>query len=151
MMLRSFAVVLALVLVLAPAAKAQDFGVMESAEIIQPGNFKFTAYPIFVLGEDGADDDWGVALRGGYGFSDRLDGELGVAAYDGATLFGGNLELALLKTPPVAGGLNVSVRGGAHLVQTDGPDAVGLDLAAMLSTRIARSLDLVGSLDFNRN
>jgi hypothetical protein len=150
-MLRSFVTALALALLLAPAASAQDFGVMESAEIIQPGNFKFTAYPVFVLGENGGDDNWGVALRGGYGFSDRVDGELAVAAYDGRTLFGGNLELALLRTPPAIGAVNFSVRGGAHLAQADAADAVGLDLAAILSARVARELELVGSLDFTRS
>ena len=150
-MVRLFAIVFALALGLTSVGAAQDFGVMESAEVIQPGNFKLTGYPMFILGEGGIENEWGGVLRGGYGFTDRIDGELGVAVYDGSTLFGGNLEVAVLRTPPMVGGLDLSVRGGAHLVQNDGPDAVGLDLAALLSTRLTESLELVGSLDFNQN
>lgn len=140
-----------MVLLRASAGAAQDFGVMESAEIIQRGNLKFTGYPVFVLGEGGAEGDWGVALRGGYGFTERLDGELAVALYDGATLFGGNLEVALLRARRMVGGVDLSARGGVHLVQGDAADATGLDLAALLSTRVTPNLELVGSLDFNRN
>lgn len=148
---RSLAVAVAFVLLGASAGAAQDFGVMESAEIIQRGNLKFTGYPVFVLGDGGAGDNWGVVLRGGYGFTDRLDGELGVALYDGATLFGGNLEIALLRARRMVGGVDLSARGGAHLVRGDAADATGLDLAALLSTRVTPNLELVGSLDFNRN
>lgn len=111
---------------------------MESAEIIQRGNLKFTGYPVFVLGEGGAGGDWGVALRGGYGFTERLDGELAVALYDGATLFGGNLEVALLRARRMVGGVDLSARGGVHQVQGDAADATGLDLAALLSTRVTQ-------------
>jgi hypothetical protein len=153
MMFRTFVITSAVTFALAgaSAAGAQDFGVMESAEIIQPGNFKFTGYPMFVLGEDGLDDSWGVVLRGGYGFNDSLDGELGVAFYDGSTLIGGNLELALLRPPPAVGAVDLSVRGGAHLVQSDAEDALGLDLAGLLSTRLTQNLELVASLDFNEH
>jgi hypothetical protein len=149
----SFAVAFSLALALGGTslASAQSFGVMESAEIIQPGNFKFTGYPLVVLGEGEADNRWGAVLRGGYGFNERLDGELAVALYDGSTLLGGNVELALLRTPPVVGGLDLSVRGGAHLVQNDAADAVGVDLAALLSTRLTPNFELVGSLDFNES
>lgn len=152
-MARSFAITTALVLSvgLGSGAAAQDFGVMESAEIIQPGNFKFTAYPMFVLGEGGTENDWGAVLRGGYGFNDRVDGELGVALYDGSTLFGGNLEVAILRTPPAVGGLDLSVRGGGHLLRNDVADGFGLDLAALLSTRLTPNLELVGSLDYNQS
>ena len=130
---------------------AQTMGIMESAEIIQRGNFKFTGYPMLVLDDNGVDDDWGVVLRGGYGFTDRLDAELAVALLDGATLIGGNVELALMRALQARGGVDLSARGGLHLVDGDGPDAVGLDLAGILSTRLTPNLELVGSLDFNRN
>lgn len=133
----------------APGA-AQDFGVMESAEIIQRGNIKITGYPVFVLGGDGVEGDVGGVLRGGYGFSDRVDGELGVALYDGAVLFGGNLEAALLRARQRARGVDLSVRAGVYLLRGDAPDATGLDLAALLSTHLTPDLELVGSLDFDR-
>jgi hypothetical protein len=150
-MVRVVTIALALTLAGNSIAAAQDFGIMESAEIIQTGNFKFTGYPMLILGEDGAENDVGVVLRGGYGFNDRLDAELGVALYDGSTLLGGNVEVALLKSAPLVGGVDLSVRGGAHAVRNDGPDAVGLDLAGILSTRLNRNLELVGSLDFNEH
>ncbi|HEV2132288.1 MAG TPA: hypothetical protein VGR27_14330 [Longimicrobiaceae bacterium] len=40
-----------------------------------------------------------------YGFTDRLDGELAVALYDGAALFGGNIEAALLRALQLVGSL----------------------------------------------
>lgn len=130
---------------------AQDFGVMESAEIIQRGNLKFTGYPMFILRGEGADSDIGVILRGGYGFTDRLDGELMVAFHDAATLFGGNLELALVRAGAVVGGIDLAARGGVHLVQASGADATGLDLALLLSSHLTRNLEIIGALDFNRN
>ena len=100
---------------------------------------------------DGADGEVGFALRGGYGFTDRWDGELAVAFYDTATLFGGNLEVALLGAGSAASEIDLSVRGGVHLVQGDLADGTGLDLAGLLSTHLTPKLELVGSLDYNQN
>jgi hypothetical protein len=135
-----------------PAAGAQTFGIMESAEVIQPGNFKLAAYPMFVLGDDGADDELGVVVRGGYGFSNRLDAELGAAFFDGLTLLGGNVELALIRPLPAATAASfaLAVRGGAHLVQGEVEDALGLDLAALGSTHLTDRLELVGAVQYNR-
>ena len=129
---------------------AQGFGVMESAETIQRGNFKLVGYPMIFLGEDGADNEVGVVLRGGYGFTDRFDAELAVGLYDDATLFGINGELWLLRAPRGTTGLNFSARGGAHVVQTDGEDGTGLNLAGILSTRLTPQLEFVGALDYNQ-
>jgi hypothetical protein len=54
-------------------AAAQDFGLMNSAETINRGNFKLTANPILVFGKGNADNEVGVAVAGGYGFGDRFD------------------------------------------------------------------------------
>lgn len=147
MQIRRMAFLLAL-LGLPTAAAAQDFGIMESAEIIQPGNLKFTAYPVFIVEDTGGPEIGGV-IRGGYGFSDRVDGELGFAFFDSSYLFGGNLELALLRAMQSTRSVDLSVRGGAHVTSGDAEDPVGLDLAALLSTHVTRNLELIGSVDFN--
>ena len=136
----------------ASAASAQTFGIMESAETIQRGNFKLAGYPVFVLGDDGVDDELGVVLRGGYGFTDRFDAELGAAFYDGLTLFGGNVEVGLIqsfgRTPGT--GFDLALRGGVHLVDGEGDPVPGLELAALASTHLANRLELVGAVHYNR-
>src|SRR5688500_10003529 len=119
MTFRSALVGLIVAILWVPIASTQTFGIMESAEVIQPENIKLAAYPVFVLGNDGADDELGVVLRGGYGFSDHVDAELGAALFDGLTLLGGNVELALVRPRPAArvGAFALAVRGGAHLAQ----------------------------------
>ena len=149
MLLRTFSAALLAVALGASTVAAQDFGVMESAEIIQTGNFKFTGYPVFVFGQDGRDDDVGAVLRAGYGFSPRLDGELMLGLYE-ATHLGGNLELALLQSRAATGGVDVAARGGLHVVRGGVVDATGLDLALLLSSHLTPSLELVGAVDFNR-
>lgn len=151
MMVRVMPIAFALAIGLSSIGTAQDFGIMESAEIIQPGNFKLTAYPVLILGENGAGNDWGGVLRGGYGFTDRIDAELALALYDGSTLLGGNIELALLKSAALVGGIDLSARGGAHAVRNDIADAIGIDAAGILSSRLTQNLELVGSLDFGQN
>lgn len=143
-------VVLALTGFGASAATAQDFGVMESAETIQRGNFKIVGYPMFVFGEEGRDDEAGVVVRAGYGFTDRLDAEIGAAFYDGVTFLGANAELWLIRAVPGTSGLNLSARGGVHRAQTDGADATGLDLAALVSARVTPRTELLGALDYGQ-
>ena len=140
----------ALLVFAASGAATQGFGVMESAETIQRGNFKLVGYPMIFLGDDGGDNEVGVVLRGGYGFTDRFDAELGIGLYDGATLFGINAELWLLRAPRGTTGLNFSARGGAYLAQGDGEDGTGLNLAGILSSRLTPRLEFVGALDYNQ-
>ena len=134
----------------ASGAAAQGFGVMESAETLQRGNFKLVGYPMIVLGEGNLDNEVGLVLRGGYGFTDRFDAEIGVALYDDVTFLGANAELWLLRPPRGTTGLNFSARGGAYLVQSDGEDGTGLNLAGILSTRLTPQLEFVGALDYNQ-
>ena len=51
-----------------PAA-AQTVGVMQSAETMDTGTYKLALAPLMTFGEDGADDEFGVAGRAGYGLS----------------------------------------------------------------------------------
>src|SRR5262245_8412910 len=90
-----------LVLAAAGTAAAQDFGILESAETINQGNFKIRANPMVLFGKNGGDDDFGVVGVLGYGFTPRFDLEGGVAIYDGVTFFGANAEYWLVKENPI--------------------------------------------------
>ena len=101
MYLRRLAALLTLALLVPATAPAQDFGVMESAETINRGNFKLMAYQLVVFGEGGADKDFGVVLRGGYGVNDKFDVEGKIGLYENITFFGGDAEVWLLKDAPL--------------------------------------------------
>jgi len=150
MRIRGMLAALGVLTLAAGSAEAQDFGVMESAEIIETGNFKLAGYPILVFGDDGVDDELGFAVRGGYGFSDRFDAELGVAFLGDLLFLGVNGELLLVGPPPGTAGASLSARGGVHYVQSDMEDAPGLDLAAILSAPLGQRIEFVGALDYGR-
>jgi hypothetical protein len=141
---RLVAFVFALTLVVPAGSSAQDFGVMESAETINPGNFKVMGYPMFVFGQDGAEDDFGVVLRGGYGFTDNFDAEFKLGIFENITFIGGDAEFWLVKNAP----LDVSVSGGFHAGTGDDVlDTTGIDLTFLASAPIAERLELYGALD----
>lgn len=124
------------------AAGAQDFGVMESAETINQGNFKLSANPMFVFSD--FDDEIGVGLRFGYGFTPRFDMEAKAAFYDGLTFFGGDFEYWLVKNRP----WDVSGSAGLHFGRGDAVlDSTGVDLTLLTSRRVATALDFFAALD----
>jgi hypothetical protein len=125
--------------------QAQDFGVMESAETINQGNFKLKVNPMFLLGDS---DTTGVAGSAGYGFTPRFDAEFNLAAYDGVTLFGGNVEYWLLKGDPR---LDVSGSLGFHYANRDFGDETGIDLNVIASHHLTPRLDIYGALDMAFN
>jgi hypothetical protein len=126
---------------------AQDFGVMNSAETINRGNFKLMANPIVVFVEGDADNEVGVALVAGYGFTDSFDVEGKVAFYDGVKFFGADAEYWLLKEEPV----DVSVIGGFNLGRRDGGfDTTAFDFTFLGSGHVTPRLELYGGLDFSR-
>jgi hypothetical protein len=142
------AAVAALGLALPASVAAQDFGVMNSAETINKGNFKLMANPIIVIGKNGGDGETGVGIMGGYGFGDRFDVEAKVSFFDNLKFFGADAEYWLQKGKP----LDVSVIGGFHIADSDfGDNAKGLDLTLLGSGVIADKLELFGALDFSRN
>ena len=144
MLFRRLASIAAVVAVLAPAAaSAQDFGVMESAETINPGNFKLSVNPMFVF-PDYADTEIGVGLRFGYGFTPRFDMEAKAAFYDGLSFFGGDFEYWLVKNRA----WDVSGGAGIHFARGDAfADSPGIDLTLLASSHIARRLEFYGALD----
>jgi hypothetical protein len=142
--------VLALCVVLSPAfADAQDFGVMESAETIDKGNFKLRANPMFVFGDNSADDEPGIAGAFGYGFTDRMDAEFKVAFYDALTFIGGDAEFWLVKQPQ---SFNLSLSVGGHYANSDFSDHSGIDLTILGTHAVTSRLDIYGAVDmaFNR-
>lgn len=145
--MKSRLLLLAAVLVLhAGSADAQNF-LMNSAETINKGNFKLCAFPTVLLGEDGADNNWGIASRLGYGFTPSFDVEVKLAAFDGFKMYGADAELWLVK-----GENDVSVSAGGHKSSFDGDvgGSTAIDIALLASRSVARSLEAYvgGSLSF---
>lgn len=143
--MRLRAVVFVIALLGVPAAvHAQDFGVMESAETIDRGNFKFKANPMLLFGRNGGDADAGLALIVGYGVTPRFDVEGGIALYDGVQFFGGTAEYWLVKDRA----LDLSITGGLHVRRGDlTPDMTGVDLTVLASKHVSPRLELYGALD----
>jgi hypothetical protein len=128
-----------LALAAAAPAHAQNF-LMNSAETINKGNFKIAGFPTILFGEDGADDNFGVATRLGYGFTPSFDVEAKLAFFDDFKLYGADAELWLVK-----GTTDVSVAAGAHRADVDGGfDSTAVDLSVLVSGSIARKLELYG-------
>jgi hypothetical protein len=139
------ALLFALLLAIPAAASAQDFGIMESAETINKGNFKLRANPMFVFGRHGGDTDIGVAAVLGYGFTSSFDMEGGVAIYDGVTFFGGNGEYWVLKHAPI----DFSVAFGFHRRTGDQTaDYNGIDLTFLPGGHVSRNLEVYAGVDF---
>ena len=130
----------------AAPARAQNF-LMNSAETINRGNFKIAAFPTVLLGEDGAENEWGLAARLGYGFTNRFDAEAKLALFDGLKMYGADAEYWLVR-----GKTDVSLSGGFHLSDFDGEgaDSTALDLAAIASRNLGDDLEIYvgGSLSF---
>ena len=144
MLFRRLALIAAAVAVLAPAAaSAQDFGVAESAETVNTGNFKLSVNPMFVF-PDEADSEIGVGLRFGYGFTPRFDMEAKAAFYDGLYFLGGDFEYWLVKNKA----WDVSGGAGLHIARGDFvADSTGVDLTLLASRHVARRLEFYGALD----
>lgn len=119
---------------------------MNSAETINKGNFKLTGNPMIVFGKNGADSEVGVAVSGGYGFTDRFDVEARLAVFDGITFFGADAEYWVVKGQKV----DFSVAGGFHLGNTDFADTTALDLTFLGSGHVSDRLELYGGLDISR-
>ena len=143
MRLRPF--VLVLMLGICPAAAtAQDFGVLESAETIDRGNFKFKVNPMLIFGEDGADSRGGLTLLAGYGFTRRFDVEGGVALYSGITIVGATAEAWLVRDRQI----DVSAAAGLHFRRGDEtPDTTAFDFTVIASKHVAPRLEIYGAFD----
>ena len=125
-------------------ASAQDFGIMESAETINQGNFKIRANPMLLFGRNGGDSDIGLAALLGYGITPNFDLEGGVALYDGVRFFGANAEFWILKESP----LDFSAAFGLHRRVGDRiANYNGVDLTFLGSGHVSPKLEIYGGLD----
>lgn len=120
---------------------------MNSAETINKGNFKLMAHPLVMFGKGNADNELGIVVAGGYGFTDRFDAEAKVAFYDGVTFLGIDAEYWIQKGRPV----DISLIGGVHKGMYDGSDTTGIDLTFLASGKVAERLELFGGLDWSRS
>ena len=100
---------------------------------------------MFLLGDS---DTTGIAGAVGYGFTPRFDGELSLAAYDGATIVGGNVEYWLVKGNP---GFDLSGGVGFHYVNTEFSDQTGVDLNVIASHHVTPRFDIYGAIDVALN
>ena len=118
---------------------------MNSAETINPGNFKLGIYPMVLFGNNGGGSDFGVAGRAGLGITRRIDIELKGAFIKNVFYFGGDIEFWLIK----GRNINASVALGAHLINSKtGSDIYGFDAVLLASTAPARKLEIYGGVKF---
>jgi len=141
----------ALFLCFALPAAAQYIGVLQSAETNDRGTFKIQVAPIVALGKNGADDDYGLAARGGYGFTDRFDAELKLGSFRNSRYLGADGEFWILKGAEKDTGIDFSVTGGLHWIfgKRSNFDIMGLDITPLVSGHINKDLELCGSLDIS--
>lgn len=149
MRISSILVLAALGICFALPAAAQYIGVLQSAETMDKGVVKIMLAPIVAFGKNGADSEFGLAARAGYGFADRFDAEAKLGFFENGTLVGADGELWILKGEEKDAGLDFSLGGGVHwMFGSNGAyDTMGLELTPLLSGHLNRSLELCGALD----
>ena len=136
-------------LCLALPGAAQYIGVMQSAETMDRGVYKLMVAPIAVFGKDGAENEFGVAVRGGYGFTDRFDAEAKLGFFENGTFVGLDGEFWILQSKEQDAGLDFALVGGLHWIfgRKGNFDTMGIDVTPLLSGHVTRNLELCGALD----
>jgi hypothetical protein len=126
-------------------AFAVDFGVMETADTVIPGDFKFLAFPLAVRNGPRREVDTGINVGIGYGINEPLDVEFQIGVYDDFNYFGVDVEYSYREMTP----LELSIGGGAHKVESDFGYPYGFDVTHIASYTMESmpSLRLIGSLD----
>ncbi len=116
---------------------------MNSAETINPGNFKLAIFPTMLLGTNGSDSIWGFAGRAGLGLTRSIDIEAKGAIFKNFNYFGVDIEYWFFR----GRNINASVLVGGHMTESKiGADTRGIDTALILSTKPARKLELYGGV-----
>ena len=111
-----------------PAA-AVDFGVMETADVVTPGEFKVIAFPLAVRDSPRREQDAGFTFGAGYGLLRDVDVELQLSAYDHITYVGADTEY----TYGTFHAADLSIGGGAHYAESDFGHPWGVDLTHIAS------------------
>jgi hypothetical protein len=139
----------ALGLGLAVGAEAQYIGVLQSAETMVRGTYKLMVAPIVILGENGADNQMGVGVRGGYAFSDHFDAEAKLGLFEDGTLVGVDGEYWMLRRAESNTSFDFSLTGSLNwtLGSDNRYDTMGFGITPQLSGHVTDNLELCGSLD----
>lgn len=134
-------------------AGAQTIGVLQSAETMDKGVYKLMIAPLMDFGKDGAKDEFGLGLRGGYGFTDRFDAEAKVGFFKNGTYLGLDGEYWIVKSEVKDSGLDVSLTGGLHWVlgKKNYLDTMGFDITPQVSGHVSPRVELCGALDASFN
>jgi hypothetical protein len=133
-----------------PAA-AQYIGVLQSAETMDRGTFKLMVAPIMAFGKHGADDELGLAARGGYAFTEHFDAEAKLGFFENGTYLGADGEYWIYRGAEQEQntGFDFSLTGGLHYIlgSDNRLDIMGIDITPQLSGHVTPKLELCGALD----
>ena len=125
------------------SAGAADFGVMETAEPIEPRSFKLVGFPM-LTDRDNGEEEGSFAVGLGYGLPHDLDVEGQIARDDRATYLGSDIEWNAWR----GYNMKVSIGSGFHTVDLDDGGSVnGADTTAIFTYTPIRRLDLNAALD----
>ncbi len=113
------------------------------------GTFKLMVAPIMVFGKDGADDEFGVAARGGYAFTEHFDAEAKLGFFENGTFVGADGEYWIFRGAEKNSGLDFSLTGGLHWMfgSDNRSDTMGFEITPQLSGHVTENLELCGALD----
>jgi hypothetical protein len=141
----------ALGLCFALPASAQYIGVLQSAETMNRGTFKLMLAPILVFGKEGADNEFGLAARGGYAFTEHFDAEAKLGFFENGTFVGADGEYWIYRGSEQdrKTGFDFSLTGGLHwMFGSDNRfDTMGFEITPQLSGHVTPKLELCGALD----
>lgn len=134
-------------LCLALSAVAQPLGVLQSAETMDRGAFKLMVAPVMVFGNNGADDEFGVTVRGGYAFADRFDLEAKLGFFESGTIIGVDGEYWIFRGSNENTGVDFSLTGGLHwkFGSNNSYDVMGIEVSPQLSAHLTKNLEVCGA------
>lgn len=130
-------------------ATAQYIGILQSAETMQRGTFKLAVTPNMVFGKDGADDEFGGAVRGGYAFTEQFDVEAKLGFFKNGTVVGADGEYWIFRGTEKNSSIDFSLTGGIHKMfgSDNNFDSMGFELTPQLSGHVSKNLELYGALN----
>lgn len=130
-------------------ATAQYIGVLQSAETMIQGTYKLMIAPIMIMGKDGADNEIGVGIRGGYAFTEYFDAEAKLGFFDNGTFVGVDGEYWIFKGKEQNSKFDLSLTGGIHwmLGSNKNYDTMGFEITPQLSGHASENLELCLALD----
>lgn len=117
------------------------------------GTFKLMVAPIMAFGKHGADEELGLAVRGGYAFTEHFDAEAKLGFFENGTYIGADGEYWIYRgtEQEQKTGFDFSLTGGLHyMLGSDNRfDVMGFDITPQLSGHVTPKLELCGALDLS--